>query len=144
MLCEMLLLARFLQWSFRESLSPELYLHKSFLIGPLNRTGKAGSCLTWNNFIELWSINFSHINTPDGCDTPITEIHCNSGLRGLEVSLGTIYWNWVQLHAWMRPTRTLPMKAIAMATMKNWLGCKVSFTTDSLDELHNSFKRTCN
>lgn len=48
-----LFLARFLQWSLGENLSPEVCLLKSLLPGPLNRTGKAGSCPTQNNFIEL-------------------------------------------------------------------------------------------
>lgn len=87
-LWETLLLARFPCWSVRESLSPELYLLKSLPTGPLNRTGKVGSCPTQNNFIELWSTNFSHINMPDGHDTPITEIPYSIDLRGSEVSQG--------------------------------------------------------
>lgn len=69
---------------------PELYLLKSLLKGPLNRTGKASSCLTQNNFMELWSLYFSHINAREGYDTPIAKIHYSIGLKSLQVSLGRI------------------------------------------------------
>lgn len=139
-----LFLARFLQWSLTESLSSELCLLKSLLTGPLNRTGKAGSCPTRNNFIELWSINFPHINTPDGYDTPTTEIHYSTELKDLAISQEEYTrTEGSSMLEWSLQAPSHESRGYSHHEELAWDAKFISPWT-ALMNLHNSFKSACN